>query len=72
VRDWWNEHPYLLSWFLLAVAMVAIVLVASRDVPLLPMQRFWLVMATVGLAGLCVWIISWEDEPLDGESDPPA
>lgn len=60
------------SWFLLALCMVAILLVSSRDVALLPSQRFWLVAATVGLAGLCVWIISWEDDPLDGESDPPA
>jgi hypothetical protein len=72
MRDWWNRHPYLLSWLVLAIGMVAILLVSSRDVPLLALQRFWLVIATIGLAGLCVWIISWEDDPLDGESDPPA
>jgi hypothetical protein len=72
MRNWWENHPYLVSWILLAIGMVAILLVSSRNVDLLPMQRFWLVMATIGLAGLCVWIISWEDEPLDGESDPPA
>jgi hypothetical protein len=72
VRDWWYNHPYLVSWIILALSMVAILLVSSRDVALLPLQRFWLVVATVGLAGLCVWIISWEDDPLDGESDPPA
>ncbi len=70
MRDWWNRHPFLTSWLLLAVGMVAILLVSSRNVELLLMQRFWLVVATIGLAGLCVWIISWEDEPLDGESDP--
>lgn len=72
MRDWWDRHPYLLSWLVLAIGMVAILLVSSRDVPLQTLQRFWLVVATVGLAGLCVWIISWEDDPLDGESDPPA
>ncbi len=72
MRDWWERHPYLVSWFLLAVGMVAILLVSSRNVDLLPLQRFWLIVATIGLAGLCVWIISWEDEPLDGESDPPS
>ncbi len=72
MREWWARHPLLVSWLLLGAGMVAILLVASRDVSLLPLQRFWLVAATVGLAGLCVWIISWEDEPLDGESDPPA
>jgi hypothetical protein len=69
VRRWWNTHPYVVSWLLLAVGMVAILLVASRDVPLLPLQRLWLVVATVLLAALCVWILSWEDEPADGEPD---
>lgn len=72
MRDWWNNHPYLASWLLLAAGMVAILLVSSREVDLLPLQRFWLVIATAGLAALCIWIISWEDDPLDGESDPPA
>lgn len=72
MRDWWEQHPYLGSWALLATGMVAILLVSSRHVALLPSQRFWLIVATILLAGLCVWIISWEDEPLDGQSDPPA
>ena len=72
MRSWWAEHPYLLAWALLATAMTAIMLVSSRNVALEVAQRFWLVVATIGLAGLCVWIISWEDDPLDGEPDPPA
>jgi hypothetical protein len=72
VRDLWERHPYLISWIALAIGMVAILLWTSRDVALLPSQRFWLVLATIGLAGLCVWILSWEDDPLDGESEPPA
>lgn len=71
MRRWWDEHPFLVMWAALAVGMVAILLVSSREVALLPLQRFWLVVATVLLAGLCTWIISWEDEALDGESDPP-
>ena len=69
MQQWWNDHPYVVSWILLAIGMVAILLVASRDVPLEAIQRFWLVAATVLLAALCVWILSWEDDPLDGESD---
>ena len=72
MRQWWDDHPYLLSWFLLSVGMVAILLVSSRDVGLLPLQHFWLVVATVLLAGLCVWIISWDNPIDDGQSDPPA
>ena len=69
MRQWWNEHPVMVSWLLLAIGMVSILLVSSRDVPLEPLQRFWLVVATVLLAGLCVWIISWEGDLLDDESD---
>ncbi len=72
MQRWWNRHPYLVSWALLAAGMVAILLVASREVPLEPLQRFWLVVATMFLAALCVWILSWEDEPGDGEPDPRA
>ena len=53
------------------LATVAILLVASRDVPLLTIQRFWLVVATIVLAALCSWIISWEDPPHDDEGEPP-
>jgi hypothetical protein len=63
LRDFWNAHPRLSSWFLLAVGMVVIVAVAARDVGFRPGQWAALVVATVILAGLCVWIISWEDEP---------
>lgn len=72
MRDLWYRHPYLVSWAILAAGMVAILLVAARDVPLLLSQRLWLVIATVGLAGLCVWIISWEDDIPNGDTEPPA
>jgi len=34
---------------------------AAREVGLTPSQWFFLILSTIGLAGLCVWIISWED-----------
>ena len=40
--------------------MVAILLYAARDVDLLPSQLFAMVVATVLLAGACVWILTWE------------
>ena len=71
MRRWWDEHPLLGSWLLLAAGMVAILLVASREVELLASQRAWMVVATILLAALCAWIISWEDEPRDDEADLP-
>ncbi len=61
VRNWINQHPRLAAWFVLAVGMVVIVLFSAKDVGLLPTQMLALVVATIGLAGLCVWIIGWED-----------
>jgi hypothetical protein len=60
LRNFAQKHPLLLAWAALAVAMVAMLLYAARDVGLLPTQLLTLVIATVGLAGACVWIISWE------------
>ena len=60
LRDFMRTHPRLTAFFGLAVAMVAALLLASRDVALEPGQRITLVVSTVVLAGLCVWIINWE------------
>lgn len=60
VRRLIERHPTLLAWALLAVAMVAVLLYTSRDVGLLPSQLLALVLATVALAGACVWILTWK------------
>jgi len=70
---WINRHPNLVTWAVLAVGMVAIVGYSARDVDTLSgRQWFWLAVATVLVAGLCAWIISWEadadDVELDGEA----
>ena len=55
-----RAHPNLVMWFLLALGMVLMVLYAAKDVGFQPLQTLALVIATVILAGLCVWIINWE------------
>jgi MFS superfamily sulfate permease-like transporter len=62
-----NHHPQLVAWFALAIGMVIIMLWSAKDVGLLPSQLAALVVATIILAGLCVWIIGWEDQ-----DEPPA
>ena len=56
-----GQHPRLAAWVVLAVGMVAILIWSARDVGLTAGQWVALIVATVGLAGLCVWIIGWED-----------
>lgn len=61
----WNRHPNLVSWAALALGMVAIVVIAARNVGFQPTQWAAIILATIALAGLCVWIISWEDDADD-------
>ena len=62
IKDWAGRHPRLVMWAVLAVGMVIILLWAAKDVGLLAGQWAALIVATILLAGLCVWIISWNGE----------
>lgn len=71
LRRFFSEHPRLAAWFVLAVGMVAILIWSARDVGLLARQWAALIVATIGLAGLCIWIIGWE-EPDQGDERHPS
>lgn len=60
LRDFVARHSRLASWIGLAIGMVILLLWAASDVPLLTTQLLAVVVATILLAGLCVWIIYWE------------
>jgi len=60
IIEWVKRHPQLSAWAVLAVGMVAILAWEARDVGLLPGQWAALIVATVLVAGACVWIIGWE------------
>ena len=68
IKTFAERHPKLASWIGLAIGMVIILLWSAKDVGLLPTQLLALVVATILLAGLCVWIIGWEDD--DDEEKP--
>ena len=59
LKDFANRHPRLAMWAVLAVGMVVILIWAAKDVGLLAGQWAALIVATVLLAGLCVWIAGW-------------
>ena len=59
-RGWIDRHPMILAWIALSIGMVAILLYTSRDVGLQPSQTLAMVVATIALAGACVWIITWD------------
>lgn len=60
--DWAKAHPKLSMWTVLGLGMAAIIAYEARDVGLLVGQWAALIIATVLVAGLCVWIIGWEDD----------
>lgn len=70
LTDFVKQHPRLTAWFVLAVGMVAILAWSARDVGLEAGQWAALIVATIGLAGLCVWIIGWEEEQETEEETP--
>ncbi len=62
MQKYYQKHPNLVSWAVLAVGMVVILLISARDVGFQPAQWVAVIVATIALAGVSVWIISWEDE----------
>jgi hypothetical protein len=71
LRTWVRTHPRLAAWVVLALGMDLMVAYEARSVGLLPGQWIALLVATTLVAGLCVWIIGWEDDEED-EPPPPA
>ena len=63
-------HPRFSAWVVLAAGMVALLVHEARNVGLLPSQWVALIVATILVAGACIWIISWED--MDNPEDEAA
>jgi hypothetical protein len=60
VKEFVTRHPRLSAWIVLAIGMVIMLVIAARNVGLLPGQWVALIVTTIILAGLCVWIIYLE------------
>lgn len=67
IVDWIKQHPRLSAWVVLALAMDAMLAFEARTVGLQPSQWIALMVATTLVAGLCVWIIGWDDKDEDEE-----
>jgi hypothetical protein len=66
---WMLKHPRLSAWGVLSVGMVILLIIEARQVGLLPGQWAALIAACVLVAGVCIWIVSWEDSDEDAEAD---
>lgn len=67
-KEWISKHPRLAAWAVLAVGMVIILIVSARNVGLEALQWAALIVATILLAGICVWIIGWDDKDEEEET----
>ncbi len=69
LKRWWEQHPNIVSWAVLSVGMVVILVWSARHVGFTPSQWVALIAATVVLAGLSVWIISWGEDEADEDDN---
>jgi hypothetical protein len=61
-----ETRPRLAAWIVLSLGIVILLLIEARDVGLLFGQWVALIVASVLVAGICIWIVSWED----GDEEP--
>jgi hypothetical protein len=60
-----DARPRLAAWIVLSLGIVILLLVEARDVGLLFGQWVALIVASILVAGLCVWIVTFEDSADD-------
>lgn len=54
--------PRVAAWIVLSVGCIVLLVYEARDVGLTAGNWIALIVATILVAGLCIWIVSWEDE----------
>jgi len=68
---WSMDHPRLAGWIVLSLGMVALLVNEARDVGLTTGNWIALIVATVLVAGACIFIVGWEDVDESGPIDKP-
>ena len=70
MMNWIQAHPRLTAWLALGLGMNGIVAYEARGVGLTVGQWVALVVATTLVAGLCVWIIGWDEAEGEAAEKP--
>lgn len=63
-----DARPRLAAWIVLSLGIIILLIIEARDVGLLIGQWVALIVASVLVAGLCIWIVTWEDSD-EAETD---
>lgn len=58
---WALAHPRLSAWAVLSLGMVILLFIEARNIGLSFGNWVALIVATILVAGACIWIVSWED-----------
>jgi hypothetical protein len=69
MKEWVSKHPRLAAWAVLAMGMVILLILSARNVGLEAVQWAALIVATILLAGVCVWIIGWDDKEEEEDAE---
>jgi hypothetical protein len=57
-----DTYPRLSAWVVLSVGIVGLLIYEAREVGLTTGNWIALILASIAVSGLCIWIVSWEDE----------
>lgn len=57
-----DRYPRLLAWAVLSAGIIGLLVYEARDVDLTTTNWIALIVASIAVSGLCIWIVSWEDE----------
>ncbi len=57
-----DQYPRLSAWAVLSTGIVALLIYEARDVDLTTTNWIALIVASILVSGLCIWIVSWEDD----------
>jgi len=56
-----DARPRIAAWIALSLGIVILLIIEARDVGLLATQWAALMIASILVAGLCIWIVTFED-----------
>ncbi|NDJ84276.1 MAG: hypothetical protein GYB66_00180 [Chloroflexi bacterium] len=57
-----DTYPRISAWVVLSAGIVGLLVYEARDVDLTFTNWVALIVASIVVSGLCIWIVSWEDE----------
>jgi len=63
-----DTYPRISAWVILSAGIIILLLLEARDVGLTVGNWIALIIASIIVAGLAIWIVSWEDDEESGES----